>query len=206
MRGPKEKKERALGERLYLKGERCASPKCAMVRKPYRPGMHGQKRHRVKNVSEYGLQEREKQKFKLSYGIDERNLRRLFRGAEREAGSTAVKLAELLELRLDNVVYRLGFAPSRGAARQRIVHGHIAVNGTRVRAPGYEVRAGDAIAFREASRGRSFVKLLSESLGKYEPPSWLALDREKLEGKVLSPPTDFTPPFEINLLVESLNK
>ena len=112
MIGPKEKRERALGERLQLKGTRCQSPKCALVRKPYRPGMHGQKRQR-KGLSDFGRQIREKQKFKLSYGLDERSLRHLFEKASLQSGSTAVRLNELLESRLDNVVFRLGIALSR---------------------------------------------------------------------------------------------
>ncbi len=201
MIGPKEKKERAVGERLNLKGERCSTPKCAFVRKPYRPGVHGPQRQR-RSLSEFGLQLKEKKKFKLSYGLDERNLRRIFAMAVRAKGSSAAKIVEFLESRLDNVVYRVGFASSRGAARQLIVHGHIFVNKRRVRSPGYSVKAGDVIT---AQGDVDAVKKRAEILKKYEPPAWLHLDREKLEGRVLSPP-EATSPFDVNLLVESFSK
>lgn len=202
--GPKEKKERALGERLQLKGERCKSPKCAMIRKPYRPGMHGKKRRRA--LSDFGRQLQEKQKFKISYNLNEGNLRQLFNKAAKKTGSVADRLLELLESRLDNVVFRLGFAPSRAMARQLLIHGHITVNGRRVRAPGYEVKPDDVIAIRKESADKIPFKELRESLKKYELPSWLYLDIDKLEGKVLSRPKDMTLPFEINLLVESFSK
>ncbi len=205
MIGPKEKRERALGEHLHLKGDRCLSPKCAMVRKPYPPGMHGP-RGRRKSPSEFGLQIREKQKFKLSYGINEQNLRRLFRDAERKSGSTAEKLIELLERRLDNVVFRLGLARSRGGARQLIGHGHIFVNRHKVRATGFQVKQGDIISIRPESESKGAFNTLRETLKQYDPPSWLHLDKDKLEGRVLSPPQDLTPPFEVNLLVESFSK
>lgn len=204
MMGPKEKKERALGERLNLKGDRCQSPKCAAVRKPYPPGQHGQKRRRAS--SEFGLQLKEKQKFKLSYGVDEKNLRQIYQKAQKQVGSTAAKIVELLERRLDNVIFRLGLAKSRSAARQLIVQGHIYVGKKRVRSPGYEVYAGDVIHVREESKAKQKFVTLKEYLKKFDPPSWLALDKEKLEGKVLSLPTDASPPFEINLLVESFSK
>lgn len=202
---PKEKRERYLGERLNLKGERCASPKCALVRKPYRPGAHGQSRKR-RSVSEFGRQVMEKQKFKLTYGLKEKNLRQLFKVAEKATGSTATKILELMERRLDNVVFRLGFALSRAAARQLVVHGHIFVNNRRVRSPGLSLETGDVIGFRPESSKIRTVSELKESLKKHEPPSWLGLDKEKLEGRVLSEPQELTPAFEINLLVESFSK
>lgn len=205
MIGPKEKKERALGERLGLKGERCASPKCAAVRKPYRPGVHGP-RGRQRALSEFGLQLKEKQKFKVSYGIDERNLRQIFLKALKAKGPSAMKLVEFLERRLDNAVFRLGLASSRGSARQLIVHGHIAVNGKRVRSPGFLVKIGDAIALAPGSETLDVLAKRKEILKKYEPPPWLSLDREKLEGRVLSRPEDVTLPFEAKLVVESFSK
>lgn len=203
--GPKEKKERALGERLNLKGTRCASPKCAAVRKPHRPGAHG-KTGRRKSLSEFGLQLKEKQKFKISYGLNERNLRKLFGEARRKTGSTAAVLLSLLERRLDNVVYRLGFATSRGMARQLITHGHILVNRKRVRSPGYTVNVGDTIGLRAESKEKGAFQTLPESLQKYDPPSWLGVDAKKIEGRVISSPEDLTPQFEVNLLVESFSK
>mgnify|MGYP001571614814 CR=1 FL=1 len=205
MIGPKEKKERRLGEHLHLKGERCNSPKCAMIRKPYPPGVHGKKRQR-KNLSEFALQLREKQKFKISYGLDERGLGQLFRRARKETGSTALKLLELFERRLDNVVFRLGITPSRLMARQEVVHGHILVNQKRVRSPGLLLKVGDVVGIRRESKSKTVFRELKEKLNKYEPPSWLHLDIENLEGRVIDLPSDLKPAFEINLLIESFSK
>lgn len=205
MIGPKEKKERSVGERLGLKGERCSSTKCAMVRKPYRPGVHGQSRRRG-NVSEFGLQIKEKQKFKLSYGVDEKNLRRLFIKSSRVKGSSAKKMLEFLERRLDNVIFRLGFASSRGSARQLIVHGHILVNGRRVRSPGYETRENETVSLRPGSEKKIMISKRLETLKKYTAPPWLFLDADKMQGKIVSHPREAASPFEINLLVESLSK
>ncbi len=205
MLGPKEKRERALGISLGLKGERGMSPKSALIRKPYRPGVHGPK-SRPRTLSEFGLQLREKSKFKLAYGVDERNLRRLFGIAAAERGANGAKLVELLERRLDNVVYRLGFAPTRLAARQLVLQGHIAVNGKKVVSPGYEVRVKDLVAAREESKQKAAFTRRIELLKKYDPPVWLRLNAEKLEGEVISLPEDIEMPFEINLLVESFSK
>lgn len=205
MIGPKEKKERALGERLGVKGDRCASHKCALVRKPYRPGAHGQSRKR-RNQSEYGLQIKEKQKFKISYGIDERNLRRIFASAAKFRGSSSEKIMELLERRLDNVVFRLGFAPSRYAARNLIVQGHIAVNGKRVRSPGFEVSAKDRVGIAVGSESILMARGRADVLKKWEPPSWIHLDKDKMEGEVVSLPQGVESPFQVSLLVESFSK
>ncbi|MBI2033976.1 MAG: 30S ribosomal protein S4 [Candidatus Liptonbacteria bacterium] len=205
MIGPKEKKERRLDEHLHLKGERCNSPKCAMIRKPYPPGAHGKKRQR-KNLSEFALQLREKQKFKVSYGLDERGLGELYRKARKETGSTALKLLELFERRLDNVVFRLGLTPSRLMARQEVVHGHILVNQKRVRSPGLLLKVGDVVGIRGESKPKTAFRELKEKLKKYEPPSWLHLDVENLEGRVIDLPKDLKPAFEINLLIESFSK
>lgn len=204
MMGPKEKKERALGEHLQLKAFRSASPKGALTRKPYRPGVHGKSRQRA--LSDFGRQIKEKQKFKLSYGVDERNLRQIFKRAEERAGSTAENLIQLVEGRLDNVVYRLGFAGSRSMARQFVVHGHITVNKRIVRAPGFVVRPKDIISIRPESVAKTSFKELRENLLKYAAPVWLKLDVAKLEGSVLSAPKDIETPFEINVLVESFSK
>lgn len=202
-RGPKEKKERALGVRLGLKGERALSPKSALVRKPYRPGVHGPK-SRPRAMSEFGLEMREKNKFKLMYGVNDGNLKRLFKMAEAVKGASGMKLIEFLERRLDNVVFRLGFAPSRAAARQLVVQSHIAVNGRKVRSPGFMVKIGDIVG----ARGNLTGDLLKqkELLEKYDAPTWLVLHPGKMEGEVLSLPTDVEVPFEINLLVESFSK
>ncbi len=205
MVGPKEKRERALGERLGLKGDRALSPKSAVMRKPYKPGMHGP-RSRPRALSEFGLQIREKNKVKLMYGVDERNLGRLFGMALAAKGASGAKMIEFLERRLDNVVYRLGFAPTRLAARQLVSHGHIAVNGKKVKSPGYMTRTGETISVRPESEQKQALAKRRELLKKFEPPAWLALHPEKMEGKVLSPPASTEVPFEINLLVESFSK
>lgn len=200
----KEKRERALGEHLHLKGYRCQSPKCAAVRRPFRPGVQGKKRQR--QISDFARQLKEKQKFKLSYGLGDRNLRKVYREAERSRGSSVEKLAELVERRLDNVVFRLGLASSRSEARQRIIHGHIAVNNRRVRSPGFRVKANDLVGVRSESSGKGAFKTVRELLKSYEPPAWLRLDPEKLEGRVMELPKETGLPVEISLLVESFNK
>ena len=205
LRGPKEKKERALGEHLHLKGYRCQSPKCALVRRPYKPGQHGQKRSR-RTLSDFGRQLKEKQKFKLSYGIDERNLNRILEEAQRSQSSTVEKLVELVERRLDNVVFRLGIAASRAQARQLVIHGHVFVNKGRVRSPGFSIKINDIIHVREESKEKANFKNLKETLKNYEVPVWLFLDKEKMEGRVLELPREAELPVEINLLVESFNK
>lgn len=202
-RGPKEKKERALGVRLGLKGERALSPKSAVVRKPYRPGVHGPK-SRPRAMSEFGLEMREKSKFKLMYGVDDDNLRHLFKMATAAKGASSMKLIELLERRLDNVVFRLGFAPSRAGARQLVVQSHITVNGKKVRSPGFIVKVGDVVGINGDLSGDLLKQ--KELLEKYDAPAWLALRSGKMEGEVISLPVDVEVPFEINLLVESFSK
>jgi|SRR3989344_1092558 len=205
MRGPKEKKERRIGERLNLKADRCQSPKCAMVRKPYQPGAHGPTGRR-RALSEFGVQLREKQKVKISYGLDERNLKQLFANAQKTKGSSASKLVELLERRLDNVLTRLGIAPSRNMARQLVTHGHVLVNKKKVRSPGFCTKSGDIISIKPGSESKLFLGKRKEMLMKYEPPAWLHLDAGKLEGRVLSLPQESSIPFEANLLIESFSK
>ena len=205
MRGPKEKKERRIGERLNLKADRCQSPKCAMVRKPYHPGAHGPTGRR-RALSEFGIQLREKQKVKISYGLDERNLKQLFVNAQKTKGSSASKLIELLERRLDNVITKLGLAASRNVARQLITHGHVLVNEGKVRSPGFSIKVGDVVRIKPGSESKLFFEKRKEILAKYEPPAWLHLDAAKFEGKVLSLPQESSVPFEANLLIESFSK
>ncbi len=205
MRGPKEKKERALGVRLGLKGDRAMSPKSALARKPYRPGAHGPN-SRPKALSEFGLQLREKNKFKIAYGVNENNMKRLFAMARAAKGESGTKVLELLESRLDSVVFLLGWAVSRAAARQLVVQGHIAVNKKKVTSPGYQLRKGDIVAVRDASKEKKAFTDRAELIKKYDAPAWLRMDPVKLEGEMLSVPTDLTPPFEINLLVDSFSK
>jgi small subunit ribosomal protein S4 len=167
--------------------------------------MHGKKRQR-KGISDFGRQLQEKQKFKVSYGLSERGLRRIFKEALRKRGSVALRLIELLESRLDNAVFRLGLAQSRSVARQLISHGHILVNKKRVRSAGFGVKVGDIISIREASLGKVAFQNIKDLLKSYEPPSWLQLDKEKLEGRVLAKPEDSAVPFEVNALVELFSK
>jgi small subunit ribosomal protein S4 len=204
IRGPKGKRERALGENLLLKGERSLGPKAAVVRRPQRPGQHG-KRH-AKALSDFGRQIREKQKFKLSYGLDERNLKQVVLHATRMPGSTAGHILELLERRLDNVVYRMGFAPSRSAARKLVIDGHILVNTHKVRSPGFVVKLKDAVSIRPESATKGAFTSVKETLKTYEVPSWLRVDGNALRGEIVALPTDPSSPFEINLLVESFSK
>ena len=205
LRGPKEKKERALGVRLGLKGDRALSPKAAAVRKPYRPGAHGPT-GRQKALSEFGLQLREKNKFKIMYGINEQNLRNIFVRAQEAKGALGQKMLEILEVRLDNVIFQLGWTPSRAAARQLVLHGHVFVNKKKVKSPGFEVKKGDIITINPASSTIAAITLRKEVIQKYDAPAWLRMDAEKMEGEVLGAPADLNPPFEINLLVDSFIK
>lgn len=204
VKGPKEKKERSLGEHLHLKGDRCNSPKCAVVRKPYKPGQHGPQGRR-KQLSDFGRQVAEKQKFKVTYGLHERTLRRLFERAEESQKGTDRQLLEFMERRLDNVLFRMGLAPSRAAGRAIVIQGHIQVNGRKVRSPGYEVKNGDSVRVREESRSKAAFRELSTKLKEFQVPEWLHLDINALEGKVVGDP-QIESPFEISLLVESFSK
>lgn len=205
MTGPKEKKERALGTTLQLKAERSLSPKSALARRPFVPGQHGPTKRR-KAPSDFGRQVQEKQKVKLSYGIDERNLRFIFKKAAKATGDISKYLTELLERRLDNVVFRAGLAASRGVARKRIIDGHIVVNGKRVRSPGYQVKLGDVVAIYQGSRERVMFKELAKNLEAHEGPYWLTLTPSKLEATVASLPKDVESPFHMPLIVESFSK
>lgn len=188
------------GVKLYLKGDRCYSDKCAIVRRPVAPGQHGQSRRKT---SEYGIQLREKQKARRIYGVLEKQFARYFEMAERMKGITGENLLQILERRLDNVVYRLGFASSRAQARQIVRHGHITVNGKRVNIPSYLVDVGDVIAVREKSASLELFKAARENAGKAVVP-WLQVDYEKLEGNVVALPSreDIDVPIEEHLIVE----
>lgn len=196
----KEKKERALGIKLQLKAERCAGPKCAMTRRPYRPGMHGGKRKRG-NISEYGQQLIEKQKVKIIYGLRETQLRRLFKN-NLKMGSIGRNIMSILERRLDNAVFRLSLAPSRIVARQYISHGHFTVNGKKVTIPSFLTRTNDVISIKPNSKELLIFKNLPNTIKNYNPPEWLEIDKNKLEGKIKSLPQDTEMPFDINLVVD----
>jgi len=200
----KEKKERALGVKLFLKAERCNSPKCAMVRRPYRPGIHGKSRHRA--ISEYGQQLMEKQKIKITYGLKESQMANIFKRALKKKGSLSEVIVSLLERRLDNTVFRLGFAPSRIMARQLVSHGHILVNGRKVTVASFLVKVGDVISIKPSSLNSLIFKELSNTIKKHQPPQWLTIDAEKIEGKVKSLPSAIEMPFDINLVVDYYSK
>lgn len=200
----KEKRERALGTKLFLKAHRCNSPKCVLVRKPYRPGLHGQGRRRV--LSEFGQQLAEKQKIKASYGIREAQMKNIFSAAMRNPGLTGNVIIQLLERRLDNVVFRLGLALSRSVARQLVGHRHILVNGKIVFAPSYLVKIKDKISIRPQSKNHPAFKDFGELLKKYEAPVWLLLDKEKLEGEMTALPKDVETPFDVNMVVDYYSK
>jgi len=177
------------GQKLFLKGERCFSPKCAMERRGYPPGMHGAQVRFRRRESDYGVQLREKQKAKRIYGVLERQFRRYFREAQRSKGLTGATLLITLERRLDNVVYRLGLADSRAQARQLVRHGHIEVNGRKTNIPSFLVKEGDVIRVRDRSRKTAYFKDLLERLGERPVPEWLSFDPESLTGRVVALPT-----------------
>ena len=191
------------GQKLFLKGERCYSAKCAIEKRNYAPGQHGQNR---KKISDYGTQLREKQKTKRFYGMQEKQFRNLFDKAERRQGKTGDNLLILLETRLDNAVYRLGFASSRKEARQLVVHGHFTVNGKKATAPAMELKAGDVIKVKEKSTNSPKFKEIKEM--SITVPSWLTVDVEKLEGKVVAMPRreDIDTPVAEHLIVELYSK
>lgn len=192
---------RRSGDKLMLKGGRCFTPKCALDRRGKPPGHQPSRRRRL---SDRGVQLREKQKARYSYGILERQFRRLFEAAERQAGITGENLLVLLERRLDNVVYRLGFADSRSQARQLVRHGHILVNGQKVDVPSYLVKEGDTISWKQGSTETEYYKQMVQGIEGKVIPSWLSLDIEKGVGRLVSLPTpsDTEAKFELHAIVE----
>ena len=193
------------GQKLFLKGERCYSDKCSISRRNYAPGQHGQKRAKL---SEYGTQLREKQKTKSYYGVGEKQFRGYFEMASNKKGITGENLLQILESRLDNVVYRLGFASSRAQARMLVTHGAFEVNGHKVDIPSYLVKAGDVIAVREIRKDNGAIKIAVEENGSRPVPAWLEKDQEKLSGKVVTLATreDIDLPVEEHLIVELYSK
>lgn len=189
------------GAKLYLKGDRCYSDKCAFTRKGYPPGAHGQSRPKI---SEYGLQLREKQKTRRIYGVLEKQFRRYFKEADRRKGITGEILLQILESRLDNIVYRMGLARSRADARQLIRHGHYTVNGRKVNIPSYLTRPGDVIAVREKSKNSALFKELAEWGAAQGTVNWLEVDRENMSGKVVRLPSrgELDVPISEHLIVE----
>jgi len=191
------------GQKLFLKGERCYSTKCSMEKRSFPPGQHGQGR---KKVSEYGLQLREKQKAKRFYGLQEAQFRNTFDKASRKTGITGENLLIMLETRLDNVVFRLGFASSRKEARQLVTHGHFQVNGKKVDIPSYAVSVGDVIKIKEKSTNSPKFKEIKEM--SITVPAWVSVDVEKLEGKIIAMPVrdDIDTPIAEHLIVELYSK
>lgn len=201
--GPSCKLCRREGQKLFLKGERCYGSKCAFERRAYAPGQHGQGR---KKASNYGLQLREKQKAKRFYGLQETQFRNYFDKAVRKQGITGENLLIMLETRLDNTVFRMGFASSRKEARQLVTHGHFTLNGKKVDIPSLQVKTGDVIAVKAKSADSPKFKEIKEMT--ISTPDWVSMDTEKLQGRVLSIPTrsQIDTPVAEHLIVELYSK
>mgnify|MGYP006288671219 FL=1 len=203
--GPVCKICRREGQKLFLKGSRCYSPKCAIERRDYPPGEHGRlARYRRRRPSDYAIQLREKQKLRRIYGVLERQFRRYFREAERLPGLTGENLITLLERRLDNVVYRLGFADSRAQARQLVSHGHFTVNGRRVTVPSILISQNDTVAVRPESLRNTYFKTRAEMMDSQKAPVWLRLDPDGMSGQVIALPRreDIDVPVNEQVVVE----
>jgi len=203
--GPRCRLCRREGSKLFLKGDRCFSEKCAFERRSYAPGQHG--KGRVK-VSDYGIRLREKQRVRRIYGVKESQFRRYFEIADRQKGVTGTNLLVLLERRLDNVVYRLGFADSRSQARQLVKHGHFLVNGRRVDIPSFQVRVGDEIKVREKSKDIVPIVQAIEAVARRGVPDWLELDSDNRKGVVKAMPerSHITMPIQEQYIVEFYSK
>lgn len=193
------------GQKLFLKGERCYTDKCSIARREYAPGQHGQGR---KKVSEYGVQLRAKQQARRFYGVLESQFAKYFEMAERKSGMTGENLLRILESRLDNVIYRLGFASSRKEARQLVRHNHYTVNGVKVNIPSYLVKAGDVIAVAQKSRSSEKIKAVIEAFGSRPVPKWLDVNRDQMEAKIIELPNreDIDLAVEEHLIVELYSK
>jgi small subunit ribosomal protein S4 len=191
--------------KLFLKGDRCFKEKCSVERRGYAPGQHGRRRTKIQG---YGIQLREKQKVKRIYGVLERQFRNYFAKSSRAKGITGSNLLQMLECRLDNVVYRLGFAFSRAAARQLVAHGHIRVDGRKVDVPSSIVKAGAVISLKEESRGNDLVKISLDTAKGRGVPAWLELDADRFQGTVKQLPNreDITLPIQEQLIVELYSK
>ena len=192
--------------KMFLKGDRCYSDKCAFDRRGYPPGQHGQRRRG--KVSDYGIQLREKQKVKRMYGLSEKQFHLFFERADRQKGITGVTLLVLLERRLDNVAYRLGFVDSRTQGRHFVRHNHFLVNGKRVNIPSYQVNIGDVIEIREKSRNIQAINDSLDAVVRRGVPQWLELEKENMKGSVKSFPVreDLTMPIQEQLIVELYSK
>ena len=192
--------------KLFLKGDRCYGDKCAFERRPYAPGQHGQRR--AGKFSDYQLQLREKQKVKKIYGVLEKQFRRYYYRAEKQKGITGTNLLILLECRLDNIIYRMGFAASRDQARQLIRHNHFMVGNRKVNIPSYQVKVGDIVQIRERSRKVASILGAMETVIRRGIPSWIELDKENFKGTLSALPNreDLTMPIQENLIIELYSK
>jgi len=196
------------GQKLFLKGERCLSPKCAIERRPFPPGDHGRKATFRRKVSDYGVQLREKQKARRVYGVMERQFRRYFKEASRRKGLTGATLLSILESRLDNTVYRMGFADSRAQARQMVCHGHFEVNGRKTDIPSFLVNVGDKISVHSGSVSSTYFKERAQvMLSGQRSPDWLSVDSTAMSGSILAEPTreHVEIPLNEQLIVEYYN-
>lgn len=203
---PKCKQCRRAGQKLFLKGERCNSPKCAMVKRNFPPGIHGSKGYG--RLTDYGVQLREKQKAKKIYRLMEKQFKSYFTKAHKSKENTENILLQLLEMRLDNVIFRAGFAKSRDFARQLISHGHFQVNGKKVTTPSYQVKINDIISIKEKSIASKAFANIKEQLKKVEPTSWLSVDPGKLEAKIVDNPKieETKGEFDPKLIIEFYSK
>jgi small subunit ribosomal protein S4 len=190
---------RRAGQKLFLKGDRCQTPKCAIVKRNYAPGFHGAKARR--RLSDYGSQLAEKQKAKRYYGLFEKQFRLTFEKASQKTGDAGKNFFRALEMRLDNVVFRLGWATSRAAARQLVNHGHFTVNGRKADIPSFTVKAGEVIKPKKSSSTNTYFKNTIERLKKADRPSWLNFDASDLSAKVLHEPADTDLPQDLNAQV-----
>ena len=206
--GPVCKLCRREGTKLFLKGSRCLTEKCAVERRPYAPGQHGQQMSRRRKASEYQKQLREKQKVKRTYGLNERQFRNAFERVRHQQGVTGHNLLIVLETRLDNIVYRMGFAQSRRAARQLVRHRHVEVNGNAVDIPSFAVRPGHEVRLRDKSKDLTAVKASLEALSRAAPVSWITVDTDKVAGKLTELPTRDMIPLaaQEQLIVELYSK
>jgi len=204
-RGPREKLERRLGVDLGMKGERRLAGKSALEKRPYAPGQHGQRRAKI---SEYGMQLREKQKAKFMYGVSEKQFRALFKEASKREGNTGELLIQLLEQRLDNVVYRMGFATTRAFARQLVNHGHILVDGKRVDIPSFRVKAGQKVEIREKSKANTQIARSIELTNQTGMAEWVDVEKDKLFGIFTRTPEreEVKIPVEERFIVELYSK
>jgi small subunit ribosomal protein S4 len=199
--GPVCRQCRRAGDKLFLKGERCFTPKCGVEKRRKPPGAQPTRRRRV---SEWGTQLREKQKARQTYGVLERQFRNYFGMARKTPGVTGSNLLQLLERRLDNVAYRVGFADSRAQARQRVVHGHFTVNGRKVNIPSYRVKTGEVVAWKPASKTKEFAEIVASSVGQRILPNWIEVDKTAMQATILRNPEaeDIDSRVDLRMIVE----